>query len=877
MTPPDPGGSSSAEWARIDALFDEALDLPPDGWAAFIAERCADEPAIGEAVLRLLEATLETRSFLESTNSLVSGPLLGEVADALERESAVASQSVVPKYRLLREIGRGGTGTVYLAERENADFGQRVALKLLRRGLDTDDIVRRFMAERRILGSLSHPGIATLIDGGATEDGRPFLVMEYVEGEPITAYCDRHRLGIGERLRLFTEVAAAVQYAHRNLVIHRDLKPTNILVTAEGSIKLLDFGIAKLLSPDQDDASRPHTRTGVRPMTLRFASPEQVSGDPITTATDVYQLGVLLYMLLTGRHPLEADLASPAALERAVRESEPTRPSVAVGQAPSARTATSVTLEEASVTHEEVSAVAPATAAQLARLRGTEPGRLRRALRGDLDVIVLKALRKEPERRYASADAMVADIERHLRGLPIRARPDTLGYRARSFARRQPMLVALIALALASAGVYIWTLTNHARRLEAERNRARLEAAKAEQVRDFLIDLFRVADPSETRGHTVTAREILDAGAQRIRTELHDQPALKAELLTTMATVYLGTSLHGRARPLIEEALELREATDPRDSAAIALNLHQLANAVARTDRRDAIEYFERALAAAERAYGPDAPQVAAVLRNYALNLDPADPERWRLFDRALAILRDGEDDVREELATLLAATTYGAPDTLFDGIARLREALEIRRELYGEEHPLVATSLSDLALALEPSDPESAEAMMRHALEIHRNAAGESHTTTLTLANNLAGLLRDRGELDEAESLYREVLRIRRAEFGGEPVLIAYPAYGLGQVLLARGRPGEAEPLLREVAEAFPVGDLRGELARAALGRALIGQRRYAEAEAVLLAALDSAAGDEVEADRVALLLEPLAELYEAWDRTAAPDSLGR
>lgn len=856
MTPPEPGDASSAEWARIDALFDEALDLPPDGWAAFIAERCADEPAIGESVLRLLEATLETGSFLEPTNGPVSGPLLGEVADALERESAVASQSVVPKYRLLREIGRGGIGTVYLAEREEEDFGQRVALKLLRRGLDTDDIVRRFMAERRILGSLSHPGIATLIDGGATEDGRPFLVMEYVEGEPITTYCDRHRLGIRERLWLFTEVAAAVQYAHRNLVIHRDLKPTNILVTAEGSIKLLDFGIAKLLSPDPDDGSGPHTRTGVRPMTPRFASPEQVSGAPITTATDVYQLGVLLYLLLTGRHPHESELASPATLERALLESDPVRPSLAVEKAP----------------------------AELARLRGSEPKRLRRALRGDLDVIVLTALRKEPERRYASADAMVEDIERYLRGLPIRARPDTFGYRARSFVRRQPMLVALVALALASAGGYIWTLTNHARHLEAERNRARLEAAKAEQVRDFLVDLFRVADPSETRGHTVTAREILDAGAQRIRTELHDQPALKAELLTTMATVYLGTSLHGRARPLIEEALELREAAEPRDPSAIALNLHQLANAVARTDRREAIELFERALEAAEHAHGPEAPQVAAVLRNYALNLDPADPERWRLFGRAHMILRDGGDDVREELATLLAASAYEAPDSLFDGIARLREALEIRRALHGEEHPLVATSLSDLALALEPSDPEAAEAMMRRALEIHRNAAGEAHTTTLTLANNLAGLLRDRGELDEAASLYREVLRIRRAEFAGEPVLIAYPAYGLGQILLAQGRPDEAEPLLREVAETFPVGDLRGELARAALGRALIRLQHYTEAETVLLAALDSAAGDTAEADRVALLLEPLAELYEAWDRAAEarnrttdPDSSGR
>ena len=370
-TPPE-------RFREADALFDAALDLPPGEREAYVDRACEGDSELSTAVRRLLRAHERAEGFLATAASEMAAPLL------VEALSGAAHPERVGAYRVVREIGRGGMGAVYLAERDDGQFRQRAALKLARGGIGTDYLTRRFLEERQILASLEHPHIARLLDGGVTEDGLPWFAMEYVEGQPIDAYCDARGLTIEQRLKLFLDVCGAVQYAHRNLVIHRDLKPSNILVTSDGSLKLLDFGIARLLAPGHEVTAE-FPVSGVRLMTPAYASPEQIRGESVTTASDVYALGVLLYELLTGSHPFRTPGVETAELQRRVLEERPARPSA------------------------------------VATLSPNRVGRLR----GDLDAIVLKALEKSPERRYATAEQLATDVQRHLASRPVAARPDT--------------------------------------------------------------------------------------------------------------------------------------------------------------------------------------------------------------------------------------------------------------------------------------------------------------------------------------------------------------------------------------------------------------------------------------------------------------------
>jgi serine/threonine protein kinase/TolB-like protein/thioredoxin-like negative regulator of GroEL len=403
-------------WQRLSPILEAALDLPPTARAAYLDETCAGDSDLRRQVEELLEAEAAAGSFLAAGALERGAPLVAELADGPRASPAAAAGGrLVGVYRLVAELGEGGMGTVHLAERVDGHFEQRVAIKLLKQGLADEDAKRRFLQERQILARLDHPGIARLIDGGVTAEGTPFFVMERVEGRPVTAYCDEQGFGIEQRLRVFLEICDAVQYAHRSLVIHRDLKPSNILVDAAGRVKLLDFGIAKLLAGGSGGSPLEATRTFVRAMTPEYAAPEQVRNEPVTAATDVYSLGVLLYELLTGQRPYQVGRGGLSEMERAILEQEPLRPS--------ARTAT---------------APGPTGAGG--------PRETRRRLRGDLDRIVLKALEKAPERRYPTAQALAADIRRHLDGLPISARGDNALYRARKFVRRHRAGVAAVAM-----------------------------------------------------------------------------------------------------------------------------------------------------------------------------------------------------------------------------------------------------------------------------------------------------------------------------------------------------------------------------------------------------------------------------------------------
>src|SRR5262245_30161357 len=475
----------------------------------------------------------------------------GTGGDAAEDETAddsvvdITGERVGP-YRIVRSLGRGGMGEVFLAERADQQFEQHVAIKLVRRGLLSRHVQGRLRLERQILATLDHPNIARLFDGGTTSDGTPYIVMEYVDGMPIDVYSDQRALDVAGRLKLFMTVCSAVHRAHQNLVVHRDLKPSNILVTPDGAPKLLDFGIAKLLDDRQMMHTMAVTHEDYRVLTPDHASPEQIRGEPITTASDIYVLGVLLYELLCGYRPFALKGNRLAELEQAICEQTPLSPSAAIANA--------IVSDRDGVQ-------------RIARDRAATPAKLRRQLRGDLDNIVLMAMRKEPDRRYSSVEQFAADVDRYLRGLPILARADAWSYRATKFVRRHAVVVGLSTAMLALLiGFTITTViqSQTVRRerdvAQAERTRAQAEQQRAEAVRDFLVDSFTRADPARARGKDFTASEILQSGAERATKELHGQPQLQADLLETIGTVYLSRGETAAAEPLIEQALGVRRS-----------------------------------------------------------------------------------------------------------------------------------------------------------------------------------------------------------------------------------------------------------------------------------------------------------------------------
>ncbi len=628
-------------WPDLEALLDHALDLPPDERAAFLEAVRADDPDLLEEVREVLRAGDRARTLLQDSGLLLRWQ--HELPEVPDDEDDLAG-TTVGRYRLLEEIGRGGMGTVYHTERADGAFEQTVALKLVRRGMNSVAVVRRFRHERQVLAGLDHPHVARLLDGGRSDDGRPYFVMELVRGEPITDWANRRRLGVAARLRLFGQICQAVAFAHRNLVVHRDLKPSNILITAEGHVKLLDFGIAKLLTPNVAEATL--TQTGGLMLTPQYAAPEQLRGEAVTTATDVYALGVLLYELLAGQPPYRLATSSPAEWERVVGEVQPPRPSAAV-------------TPEAPATH------------------GLPPDRLKRRLRGDLDTICLKALRKEPERRYASAEALGEDLGRHLAGLPVEARRDTAGYRMRKFMRRHRGAVAasaaVVVAFLSLVGFYTWQLA-------AERDRAQQEAATAEQVTAFLAGVFEGANPFEGGSEDVTALELLEQGVEQVDA-LDGEPAVQTELLSVLGNVYSDLGRYDEARSLLERGLAQRRALWGAEHERIATNLNDVANVLVNAGAyAEAEPLFREVLARRRALHDGDHREVALSLNNLA------------------AALEDREAEAEAE--------------------PLLREALAMWQRLLGEAHPGVAVSLNNLAGVLRKKGAYGeAEQLHREAL----------------------------------------------------------------------------------------------------------------------------------------------------------------
>jgi serine/threonine protein kinase/tetratricopeptide (TPR) repeat protein len=767
-------------------------------------------------------------------------------------------------YRVLRELGHGGMGTVYLAARADDQYQKRVAVKVVR-GLNSAEVLRHFRRERQILAGLDHPNIARLFDGGTTDDDLPYFVMEYVEGEPVDRFCDQRKLSIQERLKLFQGVCAAVQYAHRNLVVHRDIKPTNILVTAEGVPKLMDFGIAKLLNPGV--AGEVPTVTDVA-MTPEYASPEQARGGPITTAADVYSLGVVLYELLTGHRPYKLTTHNTLEVLKAVCEEEPERPSTAV-----ARTEIPALPEGAGQ---------ETTAESVSRTREGTPERLKRRLRGDLDNIVLMALRKEPLRRYGSVEALSEDIRRYLEGRPVTARKTTASYRASKFVRRNRTAVTVAAvlttvIIVSVVGGFL-AVRRQARVAEAERDRARAAAEKAERINAFVRDMLGSADP-RIAGRDVTVASVLDAASARVEPELGSQPDLKAAVLSTLGTTYEGLGLLEPAERLLKAALEAKIAAYGPEHVEVARSLDALARvAEDRGDLKEAERLDRQALAMLQRVGASEREEAVTVKGDLARVLEG-------LGDTAAA-----EALYREVLAlerTLGGARSEGVAATLnnlgvllgqrgdWAGAEPLhREALDIVREVRGPEDPDVAAGMNTLGAVLESKgDLVGAEAMYRESLAMRRKLLGPDHPETTRSMYALAYLLRVKGDPEGALRMCHEVLALRGPNLPDGHPMVAATLQVEGLSLMDLGRAREAEPFFRESLElrrrSLPPGHWLVAAAESSLGACLGARGRYGEAEGLLLRGYEGLKASRGDAHPLTIdTRRRLVTLYKAWGK---------
>lgn len=762
----------AARWERVESVFHAALDRPQDQRSGFLAEACAGDAELRREVERLLAGHDTDPDYLEVPAA--------RVAD-MDPGDAMTERRIGP-YRLVRVLGRGGMGEVHLAVHEGEGFQRPVALKVIRLGMHTEDVLRRFRLERRILAGLIHPHIARLLDGGATDDGRPYFVMEYVEGEPLDRYCDGNRLTVEARLELFLSVCDAVQHAHQNLVLHRDLKPGNIVVTSEGVPKLLDFGIGKLLDPDAPDADGAATRTGMRVLTPEYASPEQVRGETVSVASDVYGLGVLLYRILTGASPYGDEARTPTEMERAVLEVDPRRPSTVTGA---------------------------------------------RRLSGDLDVIVLKALRKEPGRRYASAAAFAQDVRRHLDGLPVTARGDSASYRVGKFLRRNRIPLAASAVVFLALVGATWSSAHQSRRVAQERDRAL-------EVRSFLLEMFGATAPDQATGDTVTARQLLDRQVGLLETAYPD-PVLRAEMTTVLAEGYDRLGLVGEAEPLARVALELRrDALGPRHpDVARSLGLlgwilHEGGRSEEAEARlREALEVWRRS---------------------------DADPEAWSRALNDLGVIREAAGDYDE------AEALYG-------------EALALRRASVGEGHRAFAVTASNLSvIRFRKGDYAGAVAAATEALEAMRGTLGPDHQRAIIIQSNLAAMRSALGDDPGAEAEYRDILaRQERLRGPEDPVTVRVLA-SLAATLSNQGRWPEAEVAYRRTldVQSRQLGPEHPEVGRTGvrLGQVLTGAGRLDEARAVTergRAVLEASVGAAHPA--YAEALESLADAWEADD----------
>jgi serine/threonine-protein kinase len=753
-------------WQQIKPILTAARGRPQTGRREWLAEACGGDRDLMNDAESFLRYEDRLQGFIEA-------PVLSFAA-AEDRDEAAVGRRIGP-YRLVRLLGKGGMGAVYLAEREE-EFEQRVALKVVRHVFAGPEMVRRFHAERQILARLEHPNIARLLDGGTTEDGVSYFAMELVDGVAVDRHCDEHRLTTRERLELFLQVCSALALAHQNLVVHRDLKPGNILVDASGAPKLLDFGIAKLLADGGDYLATPAQQ---RAVTLRYASPEQLRDEPAGTASDVYSLGLVLYKVLTGRLPSRLEHLDGLELVRAVCEGVAAPPSVAV-------------LETEEIVADDGS-VSRLTPGSVSRTRDGDVRTLRRRLAGDVDSIVAKALAKEPARRYASVEQLAADLRRHLDDLPVLARPGRLSYRAGKLVRRHRLGLAAGAAVLLLSLVFTAFLTRQLDETERARD-------QTEKLSTFLVDLFYASDPDRPTDGELTVRDLLDRGRQKLDAGLEREPEVRAKLLRSLGEVYVRLGDYAEARKLFATAIGLRRRIGG-DHPELAAALNNLA----------VVHYGTGDLESAEERFR----ECIAMRRRLGLDDDLVKP-----MSNLAAILQ-----ARGEL---------GEAEQIY------RETLARRRATLGERHPNVADSLRSLATVLfEAGDLAAAEPLLRQSLAIRLEVYGPESTKAAMVYVSLGRLEHARGRLEEAEELYVRALEIRRRKLGENHHHTALAKSDLAALLLDLGETATAGVLLPQALETLyrvrPEDDWQVAEAESLLGSYLARTGRLEAAQGCL------------------------------------------
>lgn len=811
-----------ADFRRVEEIYFAVSALTAGERAGALAAMCGSDAQVRKEVESLLSHEAGASEFL-ATPALGDGlatKALSELAPAADRDDLIGQR--VGKYKVEARIASGGMGTVYLAVRADEQFEQQVALKVVKRGMDTEEILARFKAERQTLAHLNHENIARVIDGGMTGDGRPYLVMEYVKGEAIDDYCERKGLGVEERLKLFRAVCEAVRYAHQNLVVHRDLKPGNILVTDEGVPKLLDFGIAKVLTrtrgPDVTAATE-------RRLTPEYASPEQISGAMVTTSSDVYSLGVILYELLTGRRPFDFGGANATRVEQVVLAGEVVRPSVAVMRGG---------VEKTHAQGEEVAN----TTQRRSPSHGGAPERLSRQLRGDLDTIILAAMHKDAARRYPSVEALIADVDRYFKGLPVAAQKDTLRYRVRKFVKRHAVGVAFAG----TAGLLLMTaVTGIAWQAEVaarERDEAFMARDMAEAVTESMADVFAPGN-QDSVGLETTVEELMKLTESRVEHEMADEPVIQAIGLSSLGHMQMNLGNFDKAQGFFDRSYAIRTRLLPamhHDIAESKVDLGELA--FERRRLEEAERLFKEALVIYESQPRPESLDTAKTLNDLGSTY-----RAMRRLDEAEAVHRKGlalREKLRGRQSMVVAqslnnlANVLRQKGQLADAVPLLHEALNIRKALRGEDAPLVLQSMHNLAVLLDEADRyEESRVLFEQVLEREAAKVGVDNPSHGTTLRNYGILLFRRGAMKEAEASLREAYRIHSAKLGDADGRRMMTEAYFGRALVANGKYEEGEDVLERVVIRMPKGSKKEQeeeaFARAALEKAS-EQNRKAE-----------------------------------------------